>query len=295
MRRLFDLIYRNGTFFIFIFLEIISLGLVISFNSYPSTAFFNSSNSVAGGVMNITSGISDYFTLTKQHEVLISNQASLEERIEVLKQKNQYYQEVAFENRLLKKKLKALKQDTLARIDSVNFIENGFSNFIPAKVISNEVDRIKNYLTLNKGSLDGVTVGMGVMTPEGVVGKVISTSDHYATVMSLLHIENMISGQIERNHALGSVKWHGKNITTSMFNNVPRHVSVKKGDKIITSGYNAIFPEGIPIGVISKVNLEKADTFYEINVDLTVNYNNLYHVLVVKNNNLTEFQLINEE
>lgn len=295
MKRLFDLLYRNGTFFVFLFLEIISLGLVISFNSYPSTAFFNSSNSLAGGVMSITSGVSDYFTLSRQHEILIVNQADLKGEIDYLNSKDQYYQEIALENFLLKKKLKALKNDTLSRIDSIEFSDNGFSNFIPAKIVNNSVDRVKNYLTINKGENDGIEAGMGVITPDGVVGKVISVSGNYSTVMSLLHIDNMISSQISRNHSLGSSHWPGLEITESRFYNVPRHVSVLKGDTIITSGFNSIFPEGVVVGTVKEVTLKESDSFYNIEIDLTVDYNNLYHVLVVKNNNLEELQLINAE
>ncbi len=295
MRRLFDLLYRNGAFIVFLFLEIISIGFVISFNSYPSAAFFNSSNSFAGGIMNVTSGVSDYFTLSEQHEILINNQAKLEGKIDYLNNQNEYYREVALENYLLKKKLKALKTDTLARIDSISFSGNGFSNFIPAKVINNSTDRVKNYLTINKGTLDGIEAGMGVMTPDGVVGKVISASDNYSTVMSALHIDNMISSQIKRNHSLGSSHWPGRSITESSFKNVPRHVHVEKGDTIITSGFNSIFPEGIVIGIITNVELKESDSFYNIDIKLSINYNNIYHVLVVKNNNLEELQLINAE
>lgn len=244
--------------------------------------------------MNVTSGISDYFTLSNQHKILIKDQAKLEDEINYYENQKEYYQEVALENLLLKKKLKALANDTDAIIDSVDFNQSGFLNFIPAKIINNSTERVKNYLTINKGSLDGVEPGMGVITPNGVVGKVISCSDNYATVMSLLHIDNMISSQIKRNHSLGSSQWSGKEINSSNLNDVPRHVFVQEGDTVITSGFNSIFPEGVLIGIIKEATIQDADSFYTIDMDLVVDYSNLYHVLIVKNNNLKELQLINE-
>lgn len=155
--------------------------------------------------------------------------------------------------------------------------------FIVAKVINNSVALPNNYLTLNKGSQDGIRPGMGIISPQGVVGRVMVCSPHFSTATSLLHSKMLISAEISRIHASGSLKWGRDDPDRANLDFVARHLKPKIGDTIRTSEYSNILPAGIHIGVISDIQLKDDATFYNIEVDLATDFSTLNYVYVIEN------------
>jgi len=156
--------------------------------------------------------------------------------------------------------------------------------YISAKVVNNSVDRFTNFITINKGSDDGIVPGMAVISPSGAVGKVKTVSAHYGVVTSLLNIDVMASAILKRTGNFGTIQWDGRNQDEISLKFVPRHVDPHKGDTIITSGFNAVFPEGIMIGTIADVELSKEALFYDIRVKLSQDFRRLSYVAVIKSN-----------
>ena len=152
-----------------------------------------------------------------------------------------------------------------------------------AQVINNSIHNSKNYVTINKGLVDGVKPGMGIIGPDGVVGRIKSASDHYAVAISLLHTNMMVSAVVSSTDAFGTVKWNGRSPRQAALDYIARHQSVSVGDSIFTSSYNSIFPQGIPIGVISEVSLPENATYYDIKIDLTTDFSKLSYVYVIRN------------
>jgi len=160
MRRLFQFIYRYRAFFIFLLLEVISAWFLVNHNEYISASYFNSSSAFAGNVYENKQAVQDYFQLAKVNKNL------------------------AQENELLRNQL---AQDSLALDSSsvnIPFELASQYEFISGKVVNNSVHRFRNYFTLDKGSKDGVKEGMGVINPNGVVGKIKSVSSNYSTAYS---------------------------------------------------------------------------------------------------------------
>lgn len=272
MHRLFALLHKFRTFFFFAALQVICFSLVVNHNKYQSAAYFNSSNAVVGNILAATSTVSDYFVLKTQNENL------------------------ALENAELRKQLSAIREATEKKYLSdlhESFLDE--FNYVPAKVISNSINQDENFLTLNIGAASGVEVGMGVISTKGVVGQVISVSKHYATVRSLLHINTSISSQLAKNKTLGSTKWNSEDFTRAQFLEVPRHATVSKGDKVVTSGYNSVFPEGIDIGVVKAIETPKHASFHEIELDLATDFSNLYYVYVAQAQLIKERKRLEKE
>jgi rod shape-determining protein MreC len=203
------------------------------------------------------------------------------------------------ENTMLKRQLnRYIRKDSLKERSLLkDFQFDQFVNYqyTPAKVLRNSISRQHNYLTINKGKKDGIESGMGVVSEDGIVGKVVSSSKHFALVMSLLHEENTISAQVAKNKELGTITWDGKNYQHARMLYLPRHVPIAKGDTIETSGYNAIFPEKVVIGVVDSLQLTENDTYYEVNVKLSTNFNNLSYVYVVADYNRDERMKLEED
>lgn len=154
--------------------------------------------------------------------------------------------------------------------------------FMTAKVINNSTNRRNNYLTLNRGSRQGVEPEMGVISSQGVVGIVKDVSEHFCSVISVLHKDARISTKIKKNGYIGSLVWEGNNAEHARLKDIPKHVKLAIGDTLVTSSFSAIFPEGIMIGVISTVDSKTGD-FYTIDVKLSTDFSNLSYVYLVTN------------
>jgi rod shape-determining protein MreC len=155
-------------------------------------------------------------------------------------------------------------------------------DFVSAKVVNNTVNRFTNFITINKGSADSIQSGMAVISPLGAVGKVRTVSRHYSVVTSLLHVDVQVSALLKRTGHFGTIQWDGVNPDYVKFKFIPRHVKPVKGDSVLTSGYNAIFPEGIMVGLIEEIQLTD-ELFYDLKVKLSQDFRKLSYVEVVKN------------
>jgi rod shape-determining protein MreC len=258
MERLFIFIYQYRAFFTFLTLELLCAWLIIENNRYQGAQFFNSSNGFVASVNNFSQGVREYFSLRDINNTLAAENAYLRERLEA---KNQ----VAH--------LGGTVTDSavIKRFD-----------FVSARIVNNSVDRFTNFMTINKGSDDGLQKNMAVISSLGAVGKIKAVSDHYAVVMSLLNIDMMVSASIKRTGHFGTIQWDGRDPEIVNLKFIPPHVKPVKGDTIVTSGYNAIFPEGIVIGVIDDVKLADAALFYDLDVKLMQDFRKLSFVTVVK-------------
>jgi rod shape-determining protein MreC len=124
---------------------------------------------------------------------------------------------------------------------------------------------------------------MAVISPLGVVGKVKLVSDHYSVVTSILHIDYMVSAVLKRTGHFGTIQWEGHNPDFVKLKYIPRHVKPMKGDTIVTSGFNAVFPDQVMIGTISEApQLSNEALTYDITVSLSQDFRKLSYVSVVK-------------
>jgi rod shape-determining protein MreC len=260
MERLIYFIYQYRAFFTFFALEVLCAWLIIEHNRYQGAKFFNSSNTVIANLNNFSQGIRNYFLLSDVNSTLAEENARLRRELERDKQR-------------------LTMIDTLEGIDSVMI--NRF-DFISAKVVNNQVDRFKNFITISKGDQAGIQPGMAVISPEGAVGKVKIVSRHFSVVTSLLNIDVMTSAMLKRTGHFGTAQWNGKNPEEINFLYIPRHVQPALGDTVVTSGYNAIFPPGIMIGTIADIKLSEEALFYDLKIRLSQDFRKLSFVTVVK-------------
>jgi len=274
MERLILFVYQNRAFFTFLLLEIFCAWLIVENNAYQGTKFFNSSNGVVATMNNFSQSVRDYFQLSDVNRMLAEENAALKQALE--QQRKPVYPSHTL----------ATKDSILVATDSTSSFRK--YDFISAKVVNNHVDFVKNFITIDKGKDAGIQVGMAVISPRGIVGKVKIVSSHYSVVTSLLHIDVMVSAVLKRTEHFGTVQWDGRNPDLVDLKYIPPHVSPVVGDTVITSGYNAIFPEGVMIGVIEEVKLNDAALFYDLKVKLSQDFRKLSFVKVIKNHQQPE-------
>ena len=287
MRNLFVFLFRFRGALVFGLLEIISLYLFITNNSYQRAAFFNSANSYAGMVLARRTQVADYFHLAEMNQQLAAENATLRQQLyppDTIRREADSVALPPAHNDSLKRvryQRPAAKPDTLLLGLQRLAARDPSYPLIPARVINNMLRNVDNFLTLNVGSSNGVRPGLGVISANGVVGRVKVVSEHYATVTSLLNSKTSIASKIKRDGTFGTIRWLGDDPTHATLENVLRETYLVKGDTVVTSGYNAVFPEGIFIGTIDSFVKEPDKNFWTVRVRLGVNFGNLTYVYVV--------------
>ena len=266
MRELFDFFIRNSKWFVYAFFVVASCMLLFQGNPYQHHVMLTSANAVTATVYEAGNNVTSYFNLRETNEDLNRRNAFLEKEVINLREKLQRYAESEF-------------ADTLVTDDSADHFD-----FIVAHVINNSISRPYNYITLDKGSKDGVKPELGVIDQNGVVGIVSAVGPRSARVISLLNPNLRLSCKIKNSEHFGSLVWGGNDPTTALLEELPRHTVYSPGDTIVTSGYSAVFPPGLPVGVVLDDGLNHNENFFTLKVKLFADFTTLSNVQIVMNN-----------
>ncbi len=282
MRNLINFLIKYGTWFLFVFYVLLACILLVSNNSYHQSVYLTSANSVASAVNSTSSQVTGYFHLRGINESLQASNARLENEVLNL--------------RHLLSEYETLLSDTV----QPKFMVNRF-DYIPATVINNSVRHPRNYFTINRGSVDGVCAGMGVVDQNGVVGIINVTGDHTARVISLLNQSQHFSVKLKDTNFIGSLTWKGDDPMVAYMEQVPRHAKYHAGDTVVTSGYSTVFPEGIPVGRVLNRVKSRDDNFFILKIGLNSDFRALSTVRVIKDeykmelDSLQNFDLVSDK
>jgi rod shape-determining protein MreC len=260
MHRFFVLFNKYKTLLYFLSLQSLCFWLIIVNNKYHNVYAFNTSNRTIGKILAFNNQVNEYLSLREVKETLAAENAELKKII-------------------LSGKIPV--DSTLKKGTDSSYL-NRYS-VVVAKVINNSTTESKNFLTINKGTMDSVEVDMGVIGSNGIVGKIKSCSRHFATVYSVLHTNNSVSAKLKKTNTEGSVIWDGSDATIVVLKNIPRHVKVAVNDTVVTSSYSDVFPEGVMIGKIIEIKQKGEEAFFRIKVKLNTDFRSLGYVYVVNN------------
>lgn len=232
--------------------------MIVNYNNYQGAAFFNTSNYYAGQILTGRDNIISYFELRTVNKQLAAQNAQL---------------------------LEQLNNNPPARVRDTasSYLKNNPYEFISARVVKNTTRFPENYLTLNRGSSHGVEPDMGVIGPDGIVGRVKTVSANFSTVISMLHSGMSVASKIKNKEIDASVIWDGVNPSEGKVLHVVRHHKIAKGDSLITSEYNAVFPPGVMIGTIGNYTLGEGSSDYNIDVNFSTDFTSLSYVYIIKN------------
>ena len=256
MRNLLAFFLKHQFFSLFIILEIISFALLTNSFSYQRMLRFNAASDISGTVYNSYHNITGYFNLKEKNKQLLEENSRLY-------------------NMLL---TGMLAPDTVfsQRKDS-SYV------YIPATVIRNTVNRVNNFIVLNKGEKQGVQKEMGLVSDKGIAGIVIGVSKNYSVAMSLLNTHTRISARIKKNDQLVNVIWdegHGMKGTVI---DIPAHIQLHRGDTIVTSGNSFIFPAGLNVGIVTSFEKSKNNSLNQAGIQFCTDFNSLHYVYAIKN------------
>lgn len=259
MGSLLNFLVRYSSWFVFLIYVLLSCILLFGSNDYQRSVYLTSANTVTSGAYETVSDVKGYFALKSINEKLEASNAALQNEV------------LNLEDELAT--LKAQMGDTAyaPRFD-----------YVTAKVINNSTRRPKNYITIQRGSDDGVERGMGVLGSNGIVGIVNAVGRRTARVSSVLNEDQHYSVKLKNTPYVGSLHWKNGDPTVAYMTEVPRHAKWHKGDSVVTSGYSTTFPEGLPVGVIVARVKGSDDNFFTLRVKLASDFDRLSTVRVIK-------------
>jgi len=260
MQQIINFIIRYKTSLLYLLLLLISLAFTIDSHSYHRSIYFNSSNRISGSIYNTADGVTQYFNLNEENQKLVD------------------------ENKKLRNLLLNLNIEDTVQLDTtkINFA------IITGRIIKNSYSSPNNYITINKGTNDGIKQDMGVITAKGILGIVEHTTKNYASVQSILNTKSNINAKIKNTNYFGSLIWDGQGYNQVKLEDIPRLVPLLVGDTIVTGAMSSIFPENIPIGTIKKFDLNVSKSFYSIDVELFNDMSNVKNIYIIYNKNRPE-------
>lgn len=257
-RKIFPLILNAA---IFILLEIAALNMLRNNSELQSLWVSRMSHGFMAKVWGGSDNLRHYFSLNKENERL------------------------ANENAILNQQLKEYRdQEDQAYSDSLAAEFKAYGDFVyaPATIVKISRNKQHNYFIINKGSEDGIRPQSGIITNRGVVGIIDAVDKHYSYGLSFMNSDISVSSRIGKEGAVGPLSWDGRSVDKALLKEIPLQFKYSPGDTVWTSGYSAIFPPDIPLGVTGDSRVVNG-AVNEIEVHLFENFTALRFVTVVEN------------
>ncbi|MEN8965186.1 MAG: rod shape-determining protein MreC [Polaribacter sp.] len=269
MQQLIYFFQKFKYFLFFLLLQFIALAITFNNLSFQKSKFVNSANAISGGLYSQVANISDYFSLKSENKILLEENTHLRNLLEL-------------------KNIVSLNKDS-AIVDATLYFQK--YTFLNADIIKNSYANAFNFLTINKGKKQGLQREMAVINSKGIIGITDNSTSNYTRVQSILNKNSSINARLKNNRYFGSLKWNGENYNVVQLIDIPRQAPIKVGDTIETGGRSAIFPEGILIGSVIKVN-NTSTVNNSIDVKLFNDMSNLGPVYVIKNLHKLELETL---
>ena len=238
LQRIYDILFALKEYVILSFLIIVSL-VLLTLNDNAQVKSIRSIATVVLGVgQDQLSFISSYFGLRRENELL------RKVNVELADQANQ---------------LREAKLENVRLRQMVGLKDQSRYNLIAAKVVGKNLTLLRNTITLDKGTSDGVQEHMPVVNEAGLVGVVVASDNHYSVANIIMNVDFRASAKVQRTRVDGILAWDGRAL---VLKNIAKTLDVKTGDAVITSEYSSTYPPGIRVGIVGDVK-EQAGTLFK--------------------------------
>lgn len=266
MRNVFLFIRKYANFLFFLVLQIIALSFLFRYNKYHEAVFMNAAGEITGSLDQRYSTVEYYFKLKKINEQLAAENARLNQRL-----KENYEGPDAGGKQVLD----TVQVDSLLQIRKFTWLD--------ARVVGSTVSTRTNFITIHRGSNQGVHPNMGVVSPQGIVGTVVNVSENYSSVMTLLHTQYKVVVKLKNGGDRGTVEWDGVSPAYVTLKDIPKSAKVQIGDSVVTSPTSSLFPGNIMVGTVDEVMDDKSSNFYTLKLKPATDFYNIEYVYVISN------------
>lgn len=263
MRNVLAFLLRYNSWILLALYIVVSCILLFNFNNVQQSVYLTSANKISASLNSVYGTVNGYMGLHEANILLEKRNAALQTQVKDL------------QHQLME--ARELIPDSSAIIAP----PRRFS-YITASVISNSQNHAHNYFTINKGTLQGIRPGMGVINSMGLLGLVDVCSPHMSRVISVLNTSQRFSVKLMNTSFVGSLHWRPGNPEYAYMEEVPRHAKFYRNSLVVTSGYSTALPEGIPVGTVIGTLRNSADNYLTIKLKLLPNFRTLQTVWVIK-------------
>lgn len=278
MNSIFQFLYKHLHWLVFVVLEIVCFVLLFSFNGFQGSIYLSTANVVSARLMVGKSRVASYFALDQTNEALAMQNAILQQRVTELEQM-----------------LGQFRLDSLSEAEAIDKVRRMGFRISPVRIVDNSINKTDNFITIDKGSADGLVPDMGVIDCAGTLGVVYKCSQHYSLVMPLLNSKSSLSCKVLGGDSFGFLKWEGGDARYAMLYDLPRYAEVQIGDTIVTSGHSVSFPEGIMVGRVAEMFPSSDGLYVTLKVLLSAGFDQLGHAFVVSKMDADELVALKEE
>lgn len=198
------------------------------------------------------------------------------------------------QNEMLRNEVSQLRQQNLKaeeyyseniRLRDLLNYKNSSTQFdlLAAQVIGREMDYWTSMIIVNRGSVEGVSTNMPVVTSEGLVGRVVEVTPNAAKVQLILDPRSSVGSLVQRSDSrvVGIVQGNMENAMVPHMANIPRNSNVAEGDVIVTSGFGGIYPKGIMIGTVMGVQSDRGGLLDVVSINPSVDFQKLEDVMII--------------
>lgn len=271
MYKLIEFIRSTYVVLLFVVIEAVAISYYAHSSCYTQARLLARTNRVVGSVNGFFADVKHYFTLGRENRALLG-------RVEALEAELDRYRGA----------------ETTARLEGyLAGDKGGRYQRLTASVVSNSINKSRNYLVLNRGRRDGVMPDMAVLSADGAMaGYVVECSERYAVAISVLNTAFRASGKITGSDYFGSITWDGADPTRVTMDELSKYAEPRPGDEVVSTGFSQYFPEGILIGTVEKAELNEGRTAYTVQVRLAAEVSGLGDVILVRNRDLNEVRAL---
>jgi rod shape-determining protein MreC len=216
--------------------------------------------------------------------IAVINQSNAPQDIEALRQRNAELEEqlALIQGEVIQ--LREIASDYQRLANLLEYTSNrDDQEFITADVIGVDQQSSVRSLFINKGTRDGVAVGMPVVTQLGLVGRVFNVSANTAQIQLISDQNSSVSARLQTTRAEGSVQGRGLLTGNLRMTFIPLDAEIIEGDLVVTSGLGGNFPPDIVLGQVTSIRSFEFELFQEAEVRSLIDFTTLEFVLVVTN------------
>ena len=258
MGRLLAYLQRKSFLLLFIALQIFALSQIVRSQSFQRSNYLKTSGKWVGWYWKQKADAREYFYLRHQNRLL--------------QQENVVLRNTQHSGVIKECPETGEKRDTLLR---------QVYTYLEARAVHHTIHLRNNYIIINKGKIHGIEKGMAVISPQGVVGIIKESGNRYSLAISVLHKNFSIAARPKKNHHFGTLTWNGSNYRRAQLINMPKQTPLRNGDTIVTDVKSMIFPEDIPIGIIKSYQVNPENDFFDVNLELLVDFSKLNEVYII--------------
>lgn len=275
-------LFRSRTGFILLLIALVLLGIGLRATGnmgLVQDATFGVFAPVQALLLDGANGVTNVFGGFQEVNELRAQVKQLQEQLSTAVIDSVRVRELEIENSELRAQLEYKQGNPDYLLSGATVLEENENR---ARVISQDPSTLVNYLIIDQGREDNVTVGMPVVTPAGLVGRITEVGVNWSRVQLLNDSSSSVNAVVQSTRATGVIQGQGQGSDLLVMRFLPLGEAVQEDDLILTSGIGGTFPKRLVIGQVIQVRQRDTDLFTEAVVRPSVPLSRLEFVLVMK-------------